>query len=62
MTVIFPLTLISILSFASSDINQESLATQLTLVLALAAYTLTTKDWQPVGVQLSYMDLYILAS
>jgi len=62
IVVIFPMTLVSLFAFISSDIDGESVANQLALATALAAYTLTTTDWQPVRKSLSYIDWYILVS
>ena len=63
VVVFFPVTLMSsCMAAAAKEVDQEVLANQLALVLALAAYTITTTDWQPMSGTLSYLDKYILFS
>jgi len=62
LIVIFPMTLVSLIAFIASDIDGEAVANQLAILMALAAYTLMTTDWQPARKSLSYIDKYILVS
>ena len=48
--------------FVASDLSTDTLAFQVSIFLAMAAYTLITTNWQPAGSKLSYLDKYILGA